>query len=137
MHFAPETVTVARAALGLISIEWLKVQQLRSEFVQRFEREFGDEMWLTRANLIRWARAGLKIEWLVDRILAGLPRFAFMRALAPINRIYYDDMGDANEAWLRRQVSAASTLADLLGFPPLVDEGKHPSPEGDGFPVRR
>lgn len=123
MHFAPETVTVARAALGLISIEWLKSQDIHFEQIQRFEREFGDEMWLNRANLIRWARSGLKITWLVDRILAGPARFAFMRALAPINRIYYDDMGDANEAWLRRQVSAASALADLLGFPPVVDGG--------------
>lgn len=117
MHFAPETVTIAKAALGLISIEWLKSQDIHPEQIQRFEREFGYEMWLNRVNLIRWARAGLKVTWLVDRILAGPARLAFMRALAPINRIYYDDMGDANEAWLQRQVSAALALADLLGLP--------------------
>lgn len=117
MKFDQKTITIARAALGLISTDWIICQDVHPDQLQRFEHEFGEEMYLTRADLNRLARANFNIEWLVDRILAAPARKAYEQAAAPINRSYYIDVGDPDLAWARRQVAAAEILADLLGLP--------------------
>lgn len=133
--FDPETVTVARAALGLISVEWLSCQCIHPSQLAIFADEFPGPAELTRANLRRMGAAGFNIDWLVDRILAAPARTAYRESTMSFahkiglgrrevtaslaRRIGLDPADTPNRR--RFNEAKASILADLLGLP---EEGR-------------